>query len=417
MTRPGGSALLLVSIASLSSCARDGKPLPAPAFSAPVRVNDSASGTGQTEPTIAVDPSGRTVAVAWMDWSRDVPHVRLAVSTDGGASFGASRAILDPDPAHDMGQADATLAFAGGRFAIAWLACRRDEEAARQHACDLHLRTSDAGGRHWSSERAVSAGGPVLRGRPWLVADGERFVVAWTEVEPDGTKRWVLAREDADAKFHTIHRLEELAIAPPALTEAGPLALTIDRAKGEAALVSLRALSPGRPEDASTSVRLPFPPAAIPFDYSTGALAASGDGETWIAVPAGDAKRNDFVLHRRTSATRPLSAVRGLRDAGSRVALPWLIPVPSKPQRFLAAWIEEGQEGWRVRARLLGPAAAVSPAVDVSRAPFLFHEASRTRNIGDFLGAAAAGDAFWIVWSDTRDGDADVWIARGMAPG
>lgn len=404
MTR---AAALVAGCAAIAACSRAPA---APVFAAPVRVNDVDGGAGQSEPAIAVDATGRTLIAAWVDWTREAPHVRLAISTDGGASFGASRAVLDPDAAHPMGQADATVASAGGRFAIAWIGCRRDMESAHEHACDVFARTSADGGRSWSPPTVVGVGGRVLRGRPWLAVDGSRFALSWTELEADGTARWVLVREDGRGSFVPAHELGETSIVPVSFTREGPVALTAARSDGKARTVTMRL----RTANGATLALPPFAPEAALFEYSTGSFAAAPDGEAWIALPAGDGARNDLLLHHRRAGAAGAAPVRSLRDGGSRVGFPWISRLPDG--RFLAVWMEEERDGWRVRARLLGPATVTSRAADVSKASFRFQEASRTRNIGDFLGATAAGDAFWVVWSDTRDGDADVWIAKGAAP-
>lgn len=166
-------------------------------------------------------------------------------------------------------------------------------------------------------------------------------------------------------------------------------------------------------EDSSPD-RWTFPPEAALLPYSLGAFATRADGESWAAIPQGTGMDGDLALRHRTPGGSFRALPRTLRSPGAlRVGLPWIAPLPESP-RFLAAWIDERPgEGWRVRARVLGPGAAISRPSDVSRTAFAFHEASRTQNIGDFLSIATAGDAYWIAWSDTRDGDADVWIARG----
>ena len=35
---------------------------------------------------------------------------------------------------------------------------------------------------------------------------------------------------------------------------------------------------------------------------------------------------------------------------------------------------------------------------------------------GDFLEVTSSGNTLWVVWSDTRDGDSDIYVARGRCP-
>lgn len=405
-------ALAVALAASLGACrARE---TAAPVFGESIRVNDVDGGAGQSEPSIAADAEGRTLLATWIDWSESVPFVRLARSTNGGASFAASRRI-DANPLHTHGQAEGTLAWNAGRFALGWIGCRPDADSLEDHACDVYATTSSDGGVSWARPIAIAEGGSPRRDRPWVIADGERFGIAWTEVDAKGST-WRYARERAGGgAFETQWSLEGRgALQPPVATAAGLEVLLVDRGTRDARTTTLerRRMAGGEPSDSS---RWTVPREAALLPYSVGAFACRADGESWVALPEGDGERDDLtLLHRAPGAS--FREARGLRSSDAvRIGLPWIIPL-REPGRFLASWIEEGHDGWRVRARILGPQASASRAADLSPAGFAFAEASRNRNIGDFLAATTAGDAFWVAWSDTRDGDADVWIARGKIP-
>jgi hypothetical protein len=261
---------------------------------------------------------------------------------------------------------------------------------------------------------AVAEGGPPRRDRPWVFVEGaSSFAVAWSEVGPNGS-RWLLARERAEGgAFETAVTLDgRAATLPPG--GSGPEVLLIDRATRDPAQVMLEHRTEPRAEP---DARWSFSPAAALLPYSLGAFAAGGHGDAWMAIPEGDGEHNDLSLLHRKPGARAFRAIRRVRSpAASRVALPWIASgrTPAGSGPFVLAWAEETPgEGWHVRARRLGPGDSVSAAAEVSRGSFRFHEASRTRNIGDFLSVAIAGDAFWVAWSDTRGGDADVFIARG----
>lgn len=379
---------------------------PAPRFDDVVRVNDVDGGAGQSEPSIAADGDGRTLLAAWIDWSEAVPHVRLARSTNGGASFAASRRI-DTNALHTHGQAEATLAWNAGRFAFGWIGCRPDAGSLENHACDVYAATSSDGGLSWSAPHTIAEGGSPRRDRPWVIADGAGFGISWSEVGVEGV-RWKYAREGARV-FELITTVDgRNAVLPPSATSAGIEALLVDHATGNPRVMTVERRVVG----AEGFDRWSFPPEAALLPYSLGAFAARSDGEAWVALPEGTGLDGDLVLLHRP-AGGSFRDVRGLRSRGAtRVGLPWIVPL-HEPGRFLAAWIDEANGTWQVRARVLGPGEKLSRPADVSRTAFTFQEASRTRNIGDFLAAATAGDAFWVAWSDTRDGDADVWIARG----
>ena len=408
MTAGRAGFLLLLGIGACRA-----RETPDPRVDAPIQVNDADGGAGQSEPSIAVDGNGRTLLAAWVDWSDAVPHVRLARSTNGGASFGVSRRI-DANALHTRGQAEATLGWNAGRFAFGWIGCRPDAESLENHACDVYATTSSDGGVTWAVPHAIAEGGSPRRDRPWVIADGERFGIAWSEVATSGVS-WKYARESARSGgvFTLVASIDgRTAVQPPSATAAGVEVLLVDHTARNPRGVTLeRRLAAG---DAG-SERWTFPPEAALLPYSLGAFASRDDGEAWVAIPEGTGDDGDLTLLHRAPG-ESFRETRGLRSAGgSRVGLPWIVPV-REPGRFLSTWIEESPEGWDVRARVLGPGVAVSRPADVSRAAFRFQEASRTRNVGDFLSAATAGDAFWVAWSDTRDGDADIWIARGKIP-
>lgn len=402
--------VVLFGALALMACRESGSP--APVFGEPVRVNDLDGGAGQSEPSIAAADDGRTLVAGWVDWSEQVPYVRLARSTDGAATFASSRRIVERDPAHGHGQAEATVAWTSGRFAFGWIGCRADADSLENHACDVYLATSSDGGLSWSPPHPIAEGGAPRRDRPWVVAEGSRFAIAWSEVSTDGS-RWKLAREQEDGRFETVATLDgRAAVQPPAPTSAGLEALLLDRVTRDPRQRTLERRRVDGDEPAPD--RWTFAPEAALLPYSLGAFAARPDGESWVAIPRGTGTDDDLALQHRAAGSRAFRSAHTLRTPGSvRVGLPWIAPLRSSP-RFLAAWIDEHPDaGWRVRARLLGPGTAASHPADVSRSAFTFVEASRTRNIGDFLAVASAKDACWIAWSDTRDGDADIWIARG----
>lgn len=412
---------LAVALETLGLGACRNRETPAPRFEESIRVNDLDGGAAQSEPSIAVDTQGRTLLAAWVDWSESVPRVRLARSTDGGASFAASRRI-DSNPLHTHGQAEATLAFADGRFAFGWIGCRPDADSLENHACDVYATTSSDGGLSWAAPSAIAEGGSPRRDRPWIVAEGERFTIAWSEVGGQSAQgsSWRSASEREDGVFRSVASLDRRsALQPPSATDDGLEALLLDHSSRDAGGARTIALELRHVAGASTNGSMTWfvrPESAL-LPYSIGAFASRRDGEAWVAVPEGTGLDGDLLLSRRPAAQDSFAEVRGIRSGNAtRVGLPWILPLRQETARFLVTWIEEEDGAWNVRARLLGPGTSLSRAADVSRSPFTFTEASRTRNIGDFLAATTSGDAFWVAWSDTRDGDADIWIARGKTP-
>ena len=404
------SALVLFALFALGGCRSRAVPA-APRIGEPRRVNDRRE-AAQSEPSIAVDESGRTLVASWIDWSRAVPHVRLAVSRDGGQSFGESRAVLDPDPAHDEGQADPTVvAHAGNKFAVGWIGCRSDGDALGAHACDVVAIVSSDGALTWSAPRILSGDRPARRDRPWLAAGtGGSLLATWTELSPHGLQ-WIQARDAGGMKpFEVEVRGDDFSGAsPPSVTDEAVEILLLDAA---AKRLEWRSFALG-----STGTQFfPYAEGAIPFAHSAGAFASHRNGEAWVAAPIID-ERTDYALYRRDGSPKRVDRAFGLAGrlgaGGDRAALPMIHALGGDSGgRFLAAWLEHQGDGWNLRARILGPGTTLSQPARITPASFTFAE-NRTDNVGDSLAATSAGGAFWIVWSDTRDGDADVWIASG----
>lgn len=422
--------LLLLLLPALTVSCRSEKPLllPGPAFGAPVTVNDRKT-LGQSEPHISVSPDGREVAVAWIDWNGSRPTVRLALSSNGGASFAASIPAHEPDPDHSDGQADPALVHdAHGNLHLAWLGCGGDPAAPTRRGCDVMHRVRKAGA--WTEPARVAAGDARLRGRPWLLSPESALhadsapapvYVSWYDEGADGAT-WSLAVTTSGLPgTHTpLATLRARTGIQPVFEVRGGLeTLLLDRENRDPivnVLVRVRSTDGGKTFEELGKIR--YERQAVLLDYSTGAFASQDDGEAWIAFPRGSGLRNDFLLAWRGPMLDALDTVGPVRAASEgRVGMPWIEPLPDG--RFLMAWLEDspghGGEGWRVMARILGPGKVLSQAVDVS-GPFAILPASLDRNIGDFLTATQAGGRVWLAWSDTRNGDADIRVASAPLP-
>ena len=130
----------------------------------------------------ALAARGDRVALAWFS-DADSSIVRLSVSDDGGASWGAPVRIDDGAP---MGQVGVAV-LADGRVAVSWLEHAGDRAGVRVRALPLGAPAA-------SASRAVAT---VPAGRasgiPRLVALGDRALVAWTDPAA-GTVRTAVVR-------------------------------------------------------------------------------------------------------------------------------------------------------------------------------------------------------------------------------
>jgi hypothetical protein len=117
----------------------------------------------------AVATVDRQVAIAWFTAARDQPRVRLAFSTDAGASFGEPVVVDDGSP---LGRVDAIL-LDDGDAVVSWV------EAAPEGP-SLRLRRIGADGRRDAAVDVLPAGARLSNGFPRMVRAGGRLVIAWT---------------------------------------------------------------------------------------------------------------------------------------------------------------------------------------------------------------------------------------------
>ncbi|MBN1207493.1 MAG: hypothetical protein JXB05_21650 [Myxococcaceae bacterium] len=119
--REGGQEQILVATSS------DG----GATFSAPVTVE--ASGAAQWEPELAYEPGSGAVAVVWTDFREGLaPKIRLARSSDGGRTWGASARVdasNEPTDRTEGSQLQPSVTWSGAALAVAWIDYReRDWE-------------------------------------------------------------------------------------------------------------------------------------------------------------------------------------------------------------------------------------------------------------------------------------------------
>lgn len=153
------------------------------AWTPPTRVHED----GWTMPGCPVNgpqasADGRRVAIAWYTEAGGDPRVRVAFSSDAGATFGAP---IELDDARPLGRVD--VEWVGADAWVSWLgAGEREGEAV--------VRV-----RRVASDRRVGAALEIARtaaarasGFPRITRAGARVLVAWTDVGPPSRVRAAL---------------------------------------------------------------------------------------------------------------------------------------------------------------------------------------------------------------------------------
>ena len=132
---------------------------------------------------------GERVAVAWFTAANDVPRVRFAASTDGGATFAPA---LELDGAGSFGQVGLLLDAAGAALITWW-------RAAPGGGTDLVLRTVAADGALGESRVVAHSAATQPVDVPQIIAAGDDVLVAWTSLDDDATVHVVLVPHPATA--------------------------------------------------------------------------------------------------------------------------------------------------------------------------------------------------------------------------
>jgi hypothetical protein len=127
--------------------------------------------------TIAADPGGPNVYVAWTDLRAAKKVIRLNRSGDSGATFGADGVIVNPDSTF----ADATspaLAAKGGRVVVAW-------EDTRSGPADIRVNHSEDAGATFLPTTSRADRGDAMGSaatRPSIAfGSGDLVFVAWED--------------------------------------------------------------------------------------------------------------------------------------------------------------------------------------------------------------------------------------------
>ena len=131
----------------------------------------------------SMDVAGEDVAVAWFTAPDNEPRVRLARSSDGGASFGAA---IDVDTAGSFGQVDVALVDSGAAVVSWW---RRGETAGTA----LVARRVAADGTLGPIVTVAESEYAQPLDVPKMLSTGDGLVFVWTDLVEDGGVRSVYA--------------------------------------------------------------------------------------------------------------------------------------------------------------------------------------------------------------------------------
>jgi hypothetical protein len=120
----------------------------------------------------AISAAGAHVAVAWFTGANDTSKVQVALSSDGGKTFGSPVQVNEADP---VGRVDVVTLNTGGAI-VTWI-----EHTER--GGELRARQIDAGGRLHDAQTVGKASLGSASGFPRVERAGDTIVFAWTDTE------------------------------------------------------------------------------------------------------------------------------------------------------------------------------------------------------------------------------------------
>lgn len=120
----------------------------------------------------AIAASSRRVAVAWFTAANDTPRVKMAFSSNAGASFGSPVVVDDGNPA---GRVDVAVLPDGGAL-VSWI------ERSGGEAAEVRARRIDASGRRGRAVTIAVGSAARASGFPRMAVTrrGSNVVFAWT---------------------------------------------------------------------------------------------------------------------------------------------------------------------------------------------------------------------------------------------
>lgn len=334
-------------------------------FGAPVRVNDvagDANAGGEQPPRIVV--RNRQVAVVWVSKRDGAAAIRVATSTDGGATFGASRTITPPGLTGARGWESAALSDDGALHAV-WLDGRNAAPAAlhEHHASGAPLTAALRTPMRQDIYHAIWRGNdaPLETSvatnvcfccKTAIVSRGKDVFVAWRHLFPGGIRDIAVARStDGGASFSAAVRVSEDNWKIDACPDDGP-AMALDESNALHVAWPTLAHDPSGDriaifETASTDGGATFAPRrrvdSAKASSAHPRIAVGADGPAVVWDELADGERRAWMRIGNGSA-EPVTA-----DASA--AYP---AITATAGGFVVGWTEQDGERAVLRTRVIG---------------------------------------------------------------
>ncbi|MDQ3707519.1 MAG: exo-alpha-sialidase [Chloroflexota bacterium] len=421
-------------------------PLLAPLFGPNVRANSDDMSNGQHEPSLAASRvDTNTVVIAAKDFRADnAKQVWIYSSTDGGSTWPASRQLRMPGLPGDVPNQSDPVAVArdDGRIYVSSLATNEPDRTRN----GIFITWTDDGGLTWRPSVAVYYPDTVLDDKDWFAIDnnpdspyyhnmymtyapnGENVVVqrstdgglTWSSrqqvgfnsteypypvVGPDGAVYLFMMQNWGPGRTGNVQMTRS--------TDAG--------ATWDAPATIAQAVQPGSPIRPTDEFRF-FATISAAADPNTGALyvawtdrrnsstdgievlyvKGSPGGKSWSA-PARLSHDSPGVV--RDHITPVLHA-----DKSSRLHAFWLDRRLDPSNRLFDSWYSSSTDAgatWDADTRV----STASQDLNVGLPPGSGNAA------GDYWGLDAVSDTVYVAWNDSRSGQQDILVSRGLLRG
>jgi hypothetical protein len=389
--------------ASDAAAPRDGDTVLGPAtFTPSVRVDDDTGNSDQVEVTLAARPDG-LVLVGFID-ERSGQRCGYSVSRDGGKTWGKNFFVATSVSGGFMGDPGVAADDSGNLYIV----CEDYGTSAGTNSVGVMFAMSSDSGATWSPWRMVNKS----EDKPWIAGarDGTVFLT-WLG-NPGGYRRSTDHGQTWESPISLGYLNHGTMIAPA----SGNVHIAYNDENNYVKYASSMdwgaTLGAGRELlDQGTACFEPCQPRSHPIvggaTDPTGQIVAI----TWAAtLSGGDGDDDVWVIVSKDAGktfTKPIRANDNMTE--SRQFQPWV--AVDADGRVHAVWtdLRNGGQNSTYYARMTDPAKGFEPNVEVTDG-----RGAAQSFLGDYKGIAIQGNDVVVTWTDTRNGNADIYFARAV---